>query len=199
VKVRTFFVGACLTAAVLPALLAIAAAATAPARASAAAAATPVAWPTRFRGRPLTPLPLTPLEARFAARFPGSLARFSFHSANGRETLIVRHVTQPTRQLHPAADCFRAAGYAVGKTAPKVDGDGLHWRCFVATRDGRDLRVCERIVAAAAATATTAATSATPAITETTERAWTDVSAWYWHALWHGGGPWQALTRVTPL
>ncbi|HEU0204029.1 MAG TPA: hypothetical protein VFR86_26775 [Burkholderiaceae bacterium] len=183
-KVRTFFVGACLTAAALPAfLVSLAAQSATPGRAGAAASATPVTWPTHFRGRPLTQLPLSALEARFAARFPGALARFAFDGAEGRQTLIVRHVTQPTRQLHPAVDCFRAAGYAVGQDAPKIDRVGARWRCFIASRDHHDVRVCERI---APASATSAAE-------------WTDVSAWYWHALWHGGGPWRALTLVTPL
>lgn len=183
-KVRTFFVGACLTAAALPAfLMSYAAQPVTPARPGPAAVASPVTWPTHFRGRPLTQLPLTPLEARFAARFPGAVARFAFDGAEGRQVLIARHVTQATRQLHPAVDCFRAAGYAVGQDTPKIDADGARWRCFIATRDHKHVRVCERIVPAAAADA----------------GEWTDVSAWYWHALWHGGGPWRALTLVTPL
>jgi hypothetical protein len=129
-------------------------------------------------------LALTPLEARFAHRFPGAIARF----AAGREVLVLRHVTQPTRQLHPATDCFRAAGFAI--TAPRAStaDDGAAWSCFVATRDGTRLRVCERI-------ATVDGTAS-----------WTDASAWFWAALQsprNGAqtavGPWWATTVITPL
>jgi hypothetical protein len=137
-----------------------------------------VEWPTHFRGQPLTQLPPTPLEARFASRFPGAVARFT----DGEQLLILRRVRQPTRLLHPASDCFRAAGYALGTAAAAVDEDGRQWRCFVASRDGEQLRVCERIV-------------------ERLDggRAWTDVSAWFWDAQWCGGDGWWALTVVTPL
>ena len=52
---------------------------------------------------------LGPIEERFARRFPGAIARFT----DGERVLIVRQVTRPTRQLHPADDCFRAIGYTV--------------------------------------------------------------------------------------
>jgi hypothetical protein len=68
-----------------------------------------VEWPTHFRDRPLTPLALGELEQRFAHRFPGSIARFT----DGERMLVVRHVTRPTRQLHPAEDCFKALAYTV--------------------------------------------------------------------------------------
>jgi hypothetical protein len=132
-----------------------------------------VEWPTHFRDRPLTPLALGELEQRFAHRFPGSIARFT----DGERMLVVRHVTRPTRQLHPAEDCFKALAYTVGRAQPMVDDAGEAWRCFVATRDGRQLRVCERIVDAEG-------------------RYWTDVSAWFWAAQ-YGGGPWRATTVVT--
>jgi hypothetical protein len=203
VKLRAFFVGACLAAAVLPGVGMIVhgkSRATAPRSAATAALgsapdptlaqaldpALASALPTHFRGRPLTQLPLTPLEARFAERFPGAVARFAVGSAGQaqelREVLIVRHVTQATRRLHRSSDCFRAAGYAIDHATPRVDRDGLHWRCFVATRAGRALRVCERIAPVPA-----------------TREGWTDVSAWYWHALWQGPGAWQAYTWVTRI
>jgi hypothetical protein len=110
---------------------------------------------------------------RFARRFPGAIRRFT----DGDQLLIVRQVSRPTRQLHPAEDCFKAAGYTVGQAQPVVDTTGLQWRCFAALRDGIRLRVCERIVDAQGAH-------------------WTDVSAWFWSAQ-YGGGPWQATTVVT--
>jgi hypothetical protein len=183
VKARSFFVGACLAAAVLPPLGALFAASGAAGRAPAAAVdlrSTAIEWPTHFRGRPLTQLPPTPLEARFAARFPGAVARFT----DGGQLLIVRHVRRPTRLLHPASDCFRGAGYTVGAAAAAVDKQGVRWRCFVAGRGDERLRVCERIGDSLDASAA----------------GWTDVSAWFWDAQFRrGAAGWWALTVVTPL
>lgn len=178
-KVRTFFVGACLAAAVWPGLAGFFAhrASAKDAAAPAAGARSAIEWPTRFRGRPLTRLAATPLEARFAARFPGAVARFAVGGTG--EVLIARQVTRATRMLHPAADCFRAAGFTASPARVAADADGVRWRCFVAARDGARFRVCERIHDARGG-------------------AWTDVSAWYWAAL-AGEGPWWALTAVTPI
>ena len=116
---------------------------------------------------------------RFAHRFPGAIARFGA----GRDVLVLRLVNQATRQLHPAVDCFRAAGFATTAPRANVDAQGRAWSCFVATQDGERLRVCERIESA------------------DRSRSFTDVSAWYWSALRsrHSGGPWWATTVITPL
>jgi hypothetical protein len=173
-NIRTFFVGALLVAGALPL-----AGRLVPLRASAHASpperAAIVAWPTHFRDQPLTQLPLGALEERFARRFPGAIARFT----DGRSVLIVRQVTRPTRQLHPAEDCFRGIGYRIGPPQPMADARGERWTCFVAERDGGRVRVCERIHDDAGGE-------------------WTDASAWFWHAQ-YGGGPWSAVTLVTPL
>jgi hypothetical protein len=173
-NVRSFFVGALLVAGALPL-----AGRFVPLRAGAHAApperAATVEWPTHFRDQPLTQLPLGAVEERFARRFPGAIARFT----DGEHVLIVRHVTRPTRQLHPAEDCFRGLGYRVGRTQPMTDEDGARWNCFVAERDGRRVRVCERIH-------------------DGGTQAWTDVPAWFWAAQ-YGGGPWWAVTLVMPL
>jgi hypothetical protein len=134
-----------------------------------------IEWPTHFRDQPLTHLPLGPLEERFARRFPGAIARFT----DGERVLIVRQVTRPTRQLHPADDCFRALGYHVDRPQPRVDATGEQWSCFVAARDGRRVKVCERIH-------------------DGGTQQWTDASAWFW-ASQYGGGPWSAVTVVSPL
>lgn len=178
-RIRTFFVGACLAAAVLSVLVSFVTrrAAQAIEPGTAVATRSPIEWPTHFRGRPLTQLAAAKLDARFAQRFPGAIARFS----DGTQSLIVRRVERPTRMLHPATDCFRAAGYAVTAASAQIDATGAHWRCFVATREQR-LRVCERIVERDPEAA----------------RAWTDVSAWYWSAL-RSTGPWWAITLITPL
>jgi hypothetical protein len=177
-NVRTFFVGALLVAGVLP-LAAHYSLLQAGGRALRiheveGDADQRIDWPTHFRDRPLTQLPLSDLEERFARRFPGSIARFT----DGRRMLILRQVQRPTRQLHPAADCFKALGYTIDRPRPVVDEEDARWTCFAATRDGARLRVCERIHDSAG-------------------NAWTDTSAWFWAAQ-YGGGPWWATTVVEP-
>lgn len=139
-KARTFFVGACLAAAVWPGLAALIApgAGAKDAAASAAGARSAIEWPARFRGRPLTQLAASPVQARFAARFPGAVARFAVDGTD--EVLIARRVARATRMLHPAADCFRAAGYAVETARAAVDADGVRWSCFVAARGALSAR-----------------------------------------------------------
>lgn len=65
--------------------------------------------PRTWHGVPVRPLALTAVEQRFADRFPGSIARLT----DGRQIVVLREVAQPTRMLHPAADCFRALGYRI--------------------------------------------------------------------------------------
>ena len=135
-------------------------------------------WPRQWDGAPLRPLALTAVELRFARQFPGTLARLT----DGDQVLVLRHVTQPTRMLHPAADCYRAAGYRITDTRLQDDAQGRRWRCFTATQaDGTPLQVCERI-------------------TDARGLAFTDTSAWYWAALrGTSAGPWQAVTTARAL
>lgn len=196
-KPGALFVGACLFVAVLPVLVR-ADPASGPHTANTAAvqpgfeAARDIAAQTliaaHLRDRPLTRQPLTALEARFAANFPGAIARYRA----GDATLIVRQVNQPTRQLHPSSDCFRAAGYSLGAVRTHEDTRQTRWTCFEASQGGQRWRVCERI-------------------TNASGQQWTDVSSWYWSALWSqrtssvsppaspSTGPWWAITLVTPL
>jgi len=120
-------------------------------------------------------LRLSALEQRFARQFPGHIAHF----ADERHEWIVRVVEQPTRMLHPATDCFRAIGYAIGAARVRADAAGEQWRCFSATGKGKTFKVCERIFDAG-------------------KGRWTDTSAWYWSALTGNAqqGPWWAVTRV---
>jgi hypothetical protein len=135
-------------------------------------------WPTHWHGQALRPLALSAVEHRFAAQFPGRIARFAV--ADGGE-LVLRDVSRPTRMLHPAADCWRGIGWRIEATRLERDGDALLWRCFEATRDGQRVRVCERIVDAQG-------------------QAFTDTSAWFWTAsLDQSAGPWRAITRVESL
>lgn len=128
-------------------------------------------WPAQFEGAPLTQLPLSAVEQRFGQNFPGRVARFS----DGRREIILRWVAGPTRKLHPAADCFKANGYAL-VPLPIAVKDGQRWSGFTAERGAQKLEIRERIHDAAGAQ-------------------WSDVSSWYWAAqLGKTSGPWWAVT-----
>ncbi len=143
-----------------------------------AGAARHVEWPQAWDGRALRPLATTPVEQRFAARFPGAIGRFS----DGERIVVLRSVTRPTRMLHPAADCFRGLGYRIARTRLEHDAQRRLWRCFEASApDGEGLRVCERIEAADGS-------------------AYVDASAWFWAASSGSStGPWRAVTLVEAL
>lgn len=135
-------------------------------------------WPAQWDGTPLRPLALSAVEQRFAQQFPGSIARMT----DGRHTLVLRHVDEPTRMLHPATDCYRALGYRIEQARLVRDAQERMWRCFVAEH-GTDpsLKVCERIV-------------------DANGGAFTDSSAWYWAAVsGQSQGPWQAVTVAQPM
>lgn len=148
-------------------------------------------WPERYEGTRIRPLALSDVEQRFAAQFPGAIARFT----DERRVITLRQVNAPTRKLHPAADCYRGLGYrvsdiALSQRAPRASaagpgarasGPALLQRCFIATKQGRSLRVCEYIEDAAG-------------------RGFTDTSAWYWAALLgESEGPWLAVTTASPM
>lgn len=129
-------------------------------------------WPSSFEGKTLRQLPLTPLEARFAENFPGRMGRFT----DGQREIILRWVSAETRKLHPATDCFRGSGYQVRALPIKFTASGEHWGRFQATRGSESILVEERIV-------------------DSQGQQWTDVSAWYWAALWQkSASPWWAMT-----
>ncbi len=135
-----------------------------------------VEWPLVVEGERLRPLAMGDIERRFAARFPGAIGRFASEDA----TWILRRVDRPTRMLHPATDCFRAAGYSIRDEQLSLGSHGLR-RCFKAENEGGQFLVCERIVGADG-------------------ESFTDTSAWYWAAaLGRSRGPWLATTRAMPL
>lgn len=143
---------------------------TAPARAG-------VEWPTHWDGQPLRPLALSEVEQRFSRQFPGVIARLT----DGHRIVVMRQVQQPTRRLHPAADCYRSLGYTVRAQQLETDAQARLWRCFTARRGAQLQRVCERIEDARG-------------------QAFTDTSAWYWAALSaQSQGPWQAITVAWAL
>lgn len=128
-------------------------------------------WPSEFEGKTLTSLPLTEIEQRFNAGFPGKIGRFT----DGEREIIVRWVTEATRALHPASDCFQGLGYSIKPLPLRRDETGTLWSSFTAAKGDNRLQVYERIHSDAGET-------------------WTDVSAWYWAALRSGSGSWWALT-----
>ena len=129
-------------------------------------------WPDQFQGQALKALPLTERELRFGKDFPGHIRRFT----DGKREVIIRWVSEATRRLHPAADCFEGTGFSVRPLPLHVDADGSRWSSFIATRGNERLRVRERIY------------------TDTGE-SWTDVSSWYWAAVQGThAGPWWAIT-----
>jgi hypothetical protein len=148
-----------------------------PSRAQPGGAAGPAAfaWPSQLEGRPLTALPLTGRDRRFADDFPGRIGRFS----DGTREIILRHTTQATRRLHPASDCLRAIGFAIEPLPAHRGPDGSAWGCFAARKpDATDLTICEQIRDAAG-------------------RTWPDPSSWYWPALaGDSQGPWWSTTVV---
>jgi hypothetical protein len=133
-------------------------------------------WPREWRGQALQPLARSAVEARFAERFPGRIARFSV--AGGGEELVLREVQRPTRMLHPAADCWRGIGWQVG-AAHLVHDDRPPRRCFEAAHKG------SACACASASSMRTASRSPTPRLV--LGRRWAEPRAW------------QAVTRVQGL
>jgi hypothetical protein len=131
-------------------------------------------WPTHFEGRAIVALPPAPEDALLARGFPGQVARFS----DGRRQIVLRQIAAPTRRLHPASDCFRATGFAIRPAPMQIAPGQGPSSCFLAVRDGRTFRVCERIASARG-------------------ESWPDVSSWYWSALLDpASAPWLAALTV---
>lgn len=134
-------------------------------------------WPVEWEGELIREVPLSERELRFNRNFPGRIGKFT----DGRRDLILRWVTQGTRQLHGSADCFRGMGYTIIPQPAMIDARRATWSCFIAERDSHRLFVRERI-------------------TDEQGREWTDVSAWYWSAsLRQTTGPWMAVTIASGI
>jgi len=131
-------------------------------------------WPAQYEGRVLVNLPLSETEERFARGFPGKTAKFT----DGKRTVLMRWVTRETRKLHPAEDCFKSSGYATRPRPLMVDAEGYRWGSFLASRKDETVVVRELI-------------------RDDKGKTWSDVSAWYWAAVWgRTRGPWWTVTVV---
>ena len=84
-------------------------------------------FPAEFEGRKLRDLGLSERERFFLEDFPGQIGRFS----DGNREIVIRRVTEATRKLHPASDCFEAVGYSTKPLPIKVDEAGKRWACFL--------------------------------------------------------------------
>jgi len=117
-------------------------------------------WPTEYEKRSLKELPLTEKERLFARDFPGKIGRFT----DGSREIIIRWLKASTRRLHPARDCFRGIGYQITPLPVQTNEVGVRMGCFSATNQSQSLSVCEYIK-------------------DLEGHSWSDVSSWYWHAL----------------
>jgi len=134
-------------------------------------------WPTTFENRNLTPIQLSGVTARFAEGFPGKIAVFSVADTR----VVYRWLPQPTRQLHPASNCYKAGGYEISWLPAYTDNENHKWSQFEATKGSEKLRVRERLY-------------------DEKEQSWTDVSSWYWAAmLRQSEGPWWTVTVTERL
>ena len=131
-------------------------------------------WPSKFQGKKLVKLELSEQEKTFSQNFPGEIARFY----DGRRQIIMRYVVQATRKLHSAVECLKAHGCSVKYLPLFKDHDGSLWSSFSTERKGQRLLIKERI-------------------TNFYGEPWSDVSAWYWQALFNPEtGPWLVITLV---
>lgn len=134
-----------------------------------------ITWPETWNDQPLEPLALTAKEAVFAQGFPGEIRKFRA----GSDLLILRWMAQPSRKLHPAADCFKAMGFTVKPLPWVVLDEKERFGSFSAQKGAEKLLVKERIWSA-------------------TGSQFEEVSAWYWHALLNPNeAPWWSVTVIS--
>ena len=149
-----------------------------PARSETSLSSASIPSPLTYQDRPLEEIPLSPREASFAHNFPGQLKVYRV----GHDTLITRHITRASRMLHPSYHCLKAEGFTITHSQIEKDELGRPVLRYRATRAHEIFLVSEKIYSTHS------------------DRQWTEVSAWYWHALFHpNSGPWKAETLMTPI
>lgn len=134
-------------------------------------------WQTAPIKTDWTPHPMSAREASCAESFPGRMNVYT----DGESVFVVRWVDHATRRMHPGADCLRALGFSITPGQILARPDGSNWSTASAANEQDRLVVRERIVSADG------------------QHAWTDVSAWFWHAaLRPDAGPWWMITELSP-
>jgi exosortase len=132
-------------------------------------------WPTRFEGKEISQLPEDDTLREFGKDFPGKIGLFT----DGQETMCLRWITHETRQLHPASDCYKGLGYRTEFQPSTTDEAGNRWHQFSAARGEKHLHIRERIF-------------------DLQNNSWSDVSAWYWDAVWQKTRPpWWSVTVIS--
>ncbi len=131
-----------------------------------------------YQGRAVEEIPLSEKEEIFAKNFPGQLKVYRIE--NG--TLILRRITKASRMLHPSYHCLKAEGFSISNSSLKKTPEGQALLQYQVTRGAERFLVTESIRNLDGS------------------RHWTEVSAWYWHALFHpDSGPWEAETLIFPI
>ncbi|MBI3098972.1 MAG: hypothetical protein HYY93_12135 [Planctomycetes bacterium] len=100
-------------------------------------------FPSSLKGRALVERPLTARERGVFADFPGRAGRFS----DGEREVILRWVSERTRRLHPASECFAAIGYTIRPAPLRRDEQGWHWAALFGETQGPGLAwtIAERV------------------------------------------------------
>ena len=133
---------------------------------------------THYQGRAVEEIPLSPREESFARNLPGTLKTYRV----GQDTLIIRQLTRASRMLHPSYHCLRAEGFKITNSIIVRDLQGRASLQYEARLNDEHFLVTEHI----------------RDLSNTHQ--WTEVSAWFWHALFHpNSGPWEAETLMLPL
>jgi hypothetical protein len=127
--------------------------------------------------------PLTGTETRFAAEAGTSVARFT---GNGRDW-VLRWIPNASRRIHPAEECYRAAGWRVHPLPMRffIPSDGsfasARWGCFEAQRGTSAAEVCQTSI-------------------DGNDRSWSDVGSWWWAAIFRRTpAPWLGIEMITAL
>lgn len=136
----------------------------------------------QFDGQSLRTIPFDEREARFYSVFPGTAARFT----DGRSVYLVRRITRTSRNLHSAAECYRALGFDTRELTPEIKDfpvlglEKVRFSRFAVTEKKQTFEVLEVIVSEAGSVYLTP-------------------SEWYWKTALGGKdpGPWTAYSVKT--
>jgi exosortase/archaeosortase family protein len=136
-------------------------------------------WPVAWEGRALIPAPPDESTEFFMRSFPGEFKEFFAIGESGAEDgyfpeserIVMRFAREATRQLHPAEDCFRGAGWKIAPAPLHVDRNGRRWSAFFAEKSGYGVAVRQCVISVPGGDLLSAEASAV---------SWPDVSSWYW-------------------